>query len=104
LVIVAPLSVTATRRLGTKTVVASNLTLNTAGLALLSQTTVHSGYPDALPYFVLIGIGVGLALAPSTQSIMRSLPRERAGVGSATSDTSMQVGGALGAAVPGHSP
>jgi hypothetical protein len=40
-------------------------------------------------------------MAPSTESIMGSLPKEEAGVGSATSDTSMQVGGALGVGVLG---
>jgi hypothetical protein len=54
-----------------------------------------------VPAFALIGLGVGLALAPSTESIMGSLPLEEAGVGSATSDTSMQLGGALGVAVLG---
>ncbi|HUO49269.1 MAG TPA: hypothetical protein VMU09_10575 [Acidimicrobiales bacterium] len=58
-------------------------------------------YVDALPFFLLIGAGVGLALAPSTDSVMGSLPKTEAGVGSATSDTSMQVGGALGVAVLG---
>jgi hypothetical protein len=40
-------------------------------------------------------------MAPSTESVMGSLPREDAGVGSATSDTSMQIGGALGVGVLG---
>ena len=54
-----------------------------------------------MPLLALIGIGVGLGLAPSTESVMGSLPRADAGVGSATSDTSMQLGGALGVAVLG---
>jgi hypothetical protein len=98
---VAPLSVIATRRFGTKAVVSAGLLMIAIGLGLLSTTTVHSTYRDALPLFALIGLGVGLALAPSTESIMGSLPREHAGVGSATSDTSMQVGAALGVAVLG---
>jgi EmrB/QacA subfamily drug resistance transporter len=101
LLAVAPLSVVAARRLGTKAVVTTGLLLVAIGLGLLSTTTVHSTYRDALPFFALIGLGVGLALAPSTESIMGSLPREHAGVGSATSDTSMQVGAALGVAVLG---
>ena len=58
-------------------------------------------YRQALPWFALVGLGVGFALAPLTESIMGSLPVAEAGVGSATSDTSMQVGGALGVAVLG---
>ena len=45
--------------------------------------------------------GLGLALAPATESIMGSVPPERAGVGSATNDTTREVGGALGVAVLG---
>ena len=40
-------------------------------------------------------------IPPSTESIMSSLPREKAGVGSAVSNTIRQVGGALGVAVLG---
>jgi len=101
ILVAAPLSVLLVRRLGTKVVVACGLGLIAVGLGLLSGITVHDGYRQALPYFALIGLGVGLALAPSTESIMGSLPKEEAGVGSATSDTSMQVGGALGVAVLG---
>ena len=51
--------------------------------------------------FILLGVGVALALAPCTESVMGSLPRADAGVGSATNDTAMQVGGALGVGVLG---
>jgi len=101
LLVAAPTSVIIARRFGTKPVVAGGLLLIAVGLGLLSRTTVHSTYRDAVPWLVLIGVGVGLGLAPSTDSIMGSLPRAEAGVGSATSDTSMQLGGALGVAVIG---
>lgn len=101
LLVFAPLSVFVVRRLGTKVVVAGGLLMIALGLGLLSHTSVHSTYGDSLPYFVLIGAGVGLALAPSTESVLGSLPKEEAGVGSASSDTSMQIGGALGVAVLG---
>jgi EmrB/QacA subfamily drug resistance transporter len=101
ILVAAPVSVLLVRRLGTKVVVACGLGLIAVGLGLLSGITVHDGYRQALPDFALIGLGVGLALAPSTESIMGSLPTQEAGVGSATSDTSMQVGGALGVAVLG---
>ena len=50
---------------------------------------------------VLLGVGMGLAMAPATDSIMGSLPREKAGVGSAVNDTTREVGGALGVAILG---
>ena len=54
-----------------------------------------------LPRLVLLAIGMGLVMAPATESIMGSLPRAKAGVGSAMNDTTRQVGGALGVAVVG---
>jgi EmrB/QacA subfamily drug resistance transporter len=101
LLVAAPVSVIVARRLGTKPVVAGGLFLVALGLGLLSRTTVHSAYVDAVPSLALIGIGVGFGLAPSIESVMGSLPMADAGVGSATSDTSMQLGGALGVAVLG---
>ena len=40
-------------------------------------------------------------MAPCTDSIMGSLPRAKAGVGSAVNDTTRQMGGAIGVAVFG---
>jgi len=44
---------------------------------------------------------MGLAMAPATDSIMGSLPPEKAGVGSAMNDTTREIGGALGVAILG---
>jgi len=101
LLVTAPFSAVLARRIGTKSVIVPGLLLIAGGLGFLSQTTIGDGYRWCLPFFLLIGCGVGLALAPSTDSVMGSIPKDEAGVGSATSDTSMQVGGALGVAVLG---
>jgi hypothetical protein len=50
---------------------------------------------------VLFGVGAGLVSAPATESILGSLPRAKAGVGSATNDTTIELGGALRVAVLG---
>ncbi|MBK9970466.1 MAG: MFS transporter [Acidimicrobiaceae bacterium] len=50
---------------------------------------------------VLHGVGMALVMAPATESVMGSLPRSKAGVGSAVNDTTRQMGGALGVAVIG---
>jgi len=101
LLITAPLSTPLVRLLGTKVVVCAGLGVIAAGLLMVSSTTVHGGYLDALPAFVLIGAGTGLAMAPSTDSVMGSVPPELAGAGSATNGAFLQTGGALGVAVLG---
>src|SRR4029079_3144304 len=50
---------------------------------------------------IIMGVGMGNVMSPATESIMGSLPREKAGVGSAMNDTTRQVGGSVGVAVLG---
>jgi hypothetical protein len=101
LLVLAPLSVVAARRVGTKAVVVPGMLLIALGLGLLSGTVVGDHYAKCIIPFILVGVGVALSLAPCTESVMGSLPRAEAGVGSATNDTAMQVGGALGVGVLG---
>jgi EmrB/QacA subfamily drug resistance transporter len=54
----------------------------------------------ALLFFVQ-GAGIGVAMPAATSAVMDVLPRERAGAGSALTNTARQVGVALGVAVLG---
>jgi EmrB/QacA subfamily drug resistance transporter len=101
LIVAAPTSTLAVRRFGTKWVVFAGMALVSTGLLLLTRVTVGGTYLDALPAFILMGLGVGLAMAPCTDSVMGSVPPEQAGVGAGTNGASLQVGGAMGVAVLG---
>jgi MFS transporter, DHA2 family, multidrug resistance protein len=48
-----------------------------------------------------LALSMGAAMAPATDSVMSAVPEAKAGVGSAMSDVTRQVGGALGVAVIG---
>ena len=50
---------------------------------------------------ILIASGLALLMPPSTEAIVSSLPRAKAGVGSAVNDTTREVGGAVGIALLG---
>ncbi|HEY3725239.1 MAG TPA: DHA2 family efflux MFS transporter permease subunit [Acidimicrobiia bacterium] len=101
LMIAAPLSAKIVAWIGTKIVVTAGLLIVALGMVLMSGVGVHSGYGLIALVLVTIGLGMGLAMAPATDSIMGSLPPERAGVGSAMNDTTREIGGALGVAVLG---
>jgi EmrB/QacA subfamily drug resistance transporter len=88
-------------RVGTKSVVAAGLFMMAVGFALMASSTVHTGYSFLLVSSVVIAAGMGMAMAPATESIMGSLPPAQAGVGSAVNDTTRSLGGALGVAVMG---
>ncbi len=97
----APASVRLVRVLGSKLVVAGGLTIVGLGLFVMSRATISTGYPLVGISIPIIGLGMGLTMAPATDSIMGSVPRENAGIGSAVNDTTRQVGGALGVAILG---
>ncbi len=71
------------------------------GLGLMATATARSGYPFLVTASVIIAAGMGLAMAPATESIMGALPRAQAGAGSAVNDTTRNFGGALGVAILG---
>ena len=98
---VAPVAPRVVERIGTKAVVGTGLLLAALGLFTASRVTLDSGYPHLLVAMAILSAGMGLVMAPATESIMGSLPREKAGVGSAMNDTTRQMGGALGVAVIG---
>jgi EmrB/QacA subfamily drug resistance transporter len=101
LIVAAPLAARLTERVGTKLVVAAGLLVVAGSLWLLSPVQLGDGYGRVAATLALLGIGMGLVVAPATESIMGSVPLAKAGVGSAMNDTTRQVGGALGVAVLG---
>jgi EmrB/QacA subfamily drug resistance transporter len=101
MMIVAPNSPRLVERVGTKVVVSSGLTLMGLGLIAMAGVSASTSYADIVWRMVLMACGMGLTMAPCTESIMGSLPLAKAGVGSAVNDTTRQVGGALGVAVIG---
>jgi Na+/melibiose symporter-like transporter len=101
MMVTAPLSARLVERLGTKTVVTSGLLIIGLALFLLSFIHADTAYLKVIGGLSLMSGGMGLVMAPATESVMGSLPREKAGVGSAVNDTTRQVGGALGVAVIG---
>jgi EmrB/QacA subfamily drug resistance transporter len=101
LMVMAPLSSKTVQWFGTKRVVVTGMLLFASGLVVASTATVSSGYPRVMVAMILMGTGMGLSVAPATESIMGALPLHQAGVGSAVNDTSREVGGALGVAIVG---
>ncbi len=98
----SPIAGLAVRKLGTKGVVVGGLALVAIGLALFAATVnANTSYATLTTTMVLAAVGMGLAMTPATDSIMGSLPRSKAGVGSAVNDTTREVGGALGVAILG---
>ena len=101
IMIAAPTSSLLVNRLGNKKVIVAGLTLVAISMVLFTTLDVGSSTLHVILISMLLGLGMGNVMAPATDSIMGSLPRAKAGVGSAMNDTTRQVGGAVGVAVLG---
>jgi EmrB/QacA subfamily drug resistance transporter len=101
IMVLAPNSSTLVRRFGNKAVVTGGLLVVATALILFTRLGVETGTVPIVLTTMLLGVGMANVMAPATDSIMGSLPRAKAGVGSAMNDTTRQVGGALGVAILG---
>lgn len=101
MMVCSPLSARVVERVGTKIVVGGGLSILAISLALQSLFTTHSSAWVVVGFTIVLGLGMSNVMAPATESIMGSLPRSKAGVGSAVNDTTRQVGGAVGVALLG---
>jgi EmrB/QacA subfamily drug resistance transporter len=101
MMIAAPNSARLAERFGRRPVVAGGLATVASWLLLMSFAGVDSSYLQVMVALIVMSAGMGSSMAPSTASIMASLPMNKAGVGSAVNDTTRELGGALGVAVLG---
>jgi MFS family permease len=89
-------------RIGSRTTMAIGIAVGGVGLAQMAGfASVDGGYLSILPGIIAMGIGMGLAMTPSTQAITSSLPHEKQGVASALNDVTREFGTALGVALLG---
>jgi EmrB/QacA subfamily drug resistance transporter len=77
--------------------------MSLVGAALLIFMSVQSTTPYSHYWWILalVGTGAGLVMSPMTSAVMSTVPAKRAGMASATLNTSRQVGGVFGIAVLG---
>jgi predicted MFS family arabinose efflux permease len=99
--LMAPRSAKLVGRYGAKAVGASGLLL--VAIALVGYQTLGTTTPIWVlgAIFFVQGAGMGAVMPSATEAVMSVVPRERAGSGSALTNTARQVAGALGVAVLG---
>ncbi len=99
--LMAPRSARLVRRYGTKAVAATGLIVVAVALAGYQLLDISTPIWVLGVLFFLQGAGMGSVMPPATEAVMSVVPRERAGSGSALTNTTRQVAGALGVAVLG---
>ncbi|MFF4291719.1 MFS transporter, partial [Streptomyces sp. NPDC001633] len=88
-------------RFGARAVCTVGLLMVACGLAAFALFDATTPVWVLCVLFFVQGTGMAHVMTPVTVSVMQTLPRERAGSGSAVNNTFRQVGGALGIAVLG---
>lgn len=99
--IVSPLSAQLVRFTGFKRLLSAGLSIMGIGFLLLLLVESDFTIVAAWPGLVLIGLGAGLLLAPSTAAAVLSVDHERQGMASAAVNMFRQLGNVLGTSVLG---
>lgn len=87
-------------KMGPKVIVPIGLLAGAVSMYLLHLVGLHTSYwSHVFPWLTLLGLGFGLSLAPAFSTGTLGLQPHDAGVGSATLNTSQQIGGSIGIAL-----
>jgi len=98
---VAPQTPRLVARFGADKVGTGGLLVLAAALFGVSVLGVGTGYLQLVLTMMMMAGGMALTMTPMTTQLMAAVPLNRAGMGSATNDTTRELGGALGVAVLG---
>ncbi len=101
IIIIAPLAGRMTDRVGSRWFMTGGMLLIAIQLVYFSRLGPDATFWDLLPAMLIGGIGMASTMTPSTAAATRSVPVDKAGVGSAVLNAFRQVGGTMGVAVMG---
>jgi predicted MFS family arabinose efflux permease len=101
IVLVAPIAGKTSDRLGSRGLMTAGMTLLAVQLLLFSRLGVDSSFWNLLPALLIGGVGMACTMTPSAAAATRSVPVDKAGVGSAVLNCARQVGGTMGVAIMG---
>lgn len=97
----APLATKLVEKFGKRRVVSAGMLIVALGTLILAQIGIDSSYLNLAGGMIVLAFGMSIAMAPTTDLLMSSVPKSRAGMGSAMNDTTRELGGSLGIAVLG---
>jgi predicted MFS family arabinose efflux permease len=90
-----------TQRLGPRPPVVAGMLLLAAAFFGLTGLGVDSPYSSVWPWFVCIGLALGLIVTSTTQAIVGNVSVDRGGIAGGLQTTANQLGGVLGTSVLG---
>jgi EmrB/QacA subfamily drug resistance transporter len=101
IVLIAPIAGKTSDRLGSRGLMTGGMILLAVQLLLFSQLGADASFWNLLPALLIGGVGMAMTMTPSAAAATRSVPVDKAGVGSAVLNCARQVGGTMGVAIMG---
>ena len=101
IILLAPVAGKLSDRLGPRRFVTTGMVIVAGSMLVFSRVGVGASYWALLPGMLLGGLGMAIAMAPTTAAAMSSVQPDKAGVGAAVLNSMRQVGGSLGIAIMG---
>jgi MFS family permease len=101
IIVTAPNAGRISQKIGSRAPMTYGLVLVGLGLLVMSRVQADTPYWMLAIVFAIMGHGIGSTMAPMTAAVMGAVGPERAGLGSAMTNTSREVGGVLGIAALG---
>ena len=101
IVVVAPVAGKTSDRIGSRGLMTAGMILIAVQLVMFSRLSAGASYWDLFPALMIGGIGMSLTMTSSAAAATRSVPVDKAGVGSAVLNSARQIGGTMGIAVMG---
>ncbi len=101
IMVAAPFASRMAARWGARLPLVIGLSLCATGVAILSRAGATSSYADFWWALPLIGTGMGMSFSPITIAVMGRVSAARAGMASATTNATRELGGVAGIAIMG---
>jgi MFS family permease len=101
IILIAPIAGKLSDRLGSRLLMTGGMVLIAGQLVYFSQLGGDATFWRLLPALLVGGAGMALTMTPGAAAATRSVPVDKAGVGSAVLNAFRQVGGSTGIALMG---
>ena len=101
IILIAPQAGRLADRVGSRLLMTGGMVLVGVQLLLFSRLDESTTFLSMLPALLLGGVGMAMTMTPATAAAMKSVPVDKAGVGSAVLNAFRQVGGSIGVALMG---
>ena len=99
--IISPVSGRLSDRVGSWALMTIGMAIVCAGTMPMLRWGLDATIPGLIPLLMVVGVGMGLVVAPMQSTIMGTAPRARLGTASAMVATTRQIGSSLGLAIAG---